>query len=84
MVRIVSVAELCFPHRQQVLIFHKLCSVVTPQLHGLIDAIHSAIDFSSHRRTRPVIKFGLDEKLDASKTDKFPIKNLDSYVFNSF
>lgn len=65
MVRIASVSELCAPYRQQVQIFDQLCNAVTPELHGLTDAIQSAIDFSSHIRTRPVIKFGLDERLDA-------------------
>lgn len=68
MVRIASVADMCAPYRQQVPIFNQLCNSVTPELHGLIDAIESAIDFSNHIRTRPVIKFGLDEKLDASET----------------
>lgn len=67
MVRIASVADICAPYRQQVRIFDRLCNSVTPELHGLIDAIESAIDFSNQIRTRPVIKFGLDEKLDASE-----------------
>lgn len=69
MVRIASVSELCAPYRRQVPIFDQLCNSVTPELHGLIDAVESAIDFSSHIRTRPVIKFGLDEKLDASEAN---------------
>lgn len=73
MLRIASVSELCYPHRHLVSIFDEMCNAVAPELHGLIDAIHNAIDFSSHRRTRPVIKFGLDEELDASKSRRFLI-----------
>lgn len=79
MLRIASVSELCSTHRHLVAIFDQMCNAVTPELHGLIDAIHNAIDFSSHRRTRPVIKFGLDEDLDASKPTK--ILNLQIYAF---
>lgn len=70
--RIVKVSETCSPYRQQVPIFDQLCKSVTPELHGLIDAIESALDFSSQMRTRPIIKFGLDEKLDASEADCLP------------
>lgn len=71
MVRIVSISELCTQYSQQVAIFDQLYNAVTPELRGLIDAIESAIDFSNHIRTRPIIKFGLDEKLDASRIDSF-------------
>lgn len=66
MLRIASVAELCSPYQHSVPVFNQLCEVITPELHGLIEAIHNALDFSSHIRTRPIIKFGLDEELDAS------------------
>lgn len=66
--RVARVSELCTPYRHHVAIFNQLCNAITPELLGLTDGIQSAVDFASSRRTRPVIKFGLDESLDASKS----------------
>lgn len=52
--------------------------MIPNELYHLQSGINSALDFApKHRRTRPVIKFGLDEELDASKLDTF-------YLFFNF
>lgn len=66
MVHIISASDICSAHRHEVPLFNQLYNAVTPELYGLVDAINDAIDFTNRKRTRPVIKFGLDENLDAS------------------
>lgn len=45
-----------------------LSTKITSNLYGLEKSINLALDFSeTSKRKRPVIKFGLDSHLDASK-----------------
>lgn len=46
----------------------ELQSTVSPELLGLEHSIENCLDFNAgERRGRPIIRFGLDENLDASK-----------------
>lgn len=43
------------------------------ELIGLENSINNAIDFSENKTSgRPIIKFGLDENLDASTSENTP------------
>lgn len=60
--------ELCGPYRASSELLQLLDTSITTELYNLQHFINSALDFSSRvKRNRPVIKFGLDGELDASK-----------------
>lgn len=68
MYHMINIHEFCTKYSTKVSIFRELEELVTPELHGLVETINSALDFSNtEKRSRPVIKFGLDCDLDASK-----------------
>ncbi|KRT79766.1 hypothetical protein AMK59_7386, partial [Oryctes borbonicus] len=56
------------PHRTSVFLLSDLDAVITTNLYALESCIRDSIDFSCQlRKYRPVIKFGVDEELDAKK-----------------
>lgn len=68
MYHIINIHEFCSKFENEVKLFREFGASVTPELYGLVDAINSAIDFENTVKlhTRPVIKYGLDQELDAS------------------
>lgn len=68
MYHIINIHEFCSKYENELQLFKEFGESITPELYGLVDAINSAIDFENSKkiRTRPVIKFGLDQELDAS------------------
>lgn len=61
----------------------ELQNTVSPDLLGLEHSIENGLDFNAgEKRGRPIVRFGLDENLDASKYSK--LSSLLTYCEVSF
>ncbi|KAF5279974.1 hypothetical protein FQR65_LT15112 [Abscondita terminalis] len=68
---ILHVHELSLPYEQTSPLLSSLNAEITPKLYELQYFIYHALDFSqSNKENRPVIKFGLDDELDAKELKK--------------
>ncbi|XP_068897033.1 mutS protein homolog 5-like isoform X2 [Tenebrio molitor] len=64
----VFIRELSTPYRDACEMLREFYNSITMELIGLENSINNAIDFSENKTSgRPIIKFGLDENLDAKK-----------------
>ncbi|XP_060528669.1 mutS protein homolog 5-like isoform X2 [Cylas formicarius] len=62
----ICINEISSPYRGRSPLLAELNDAVTENLMGLRDSIYNALDFrAGSKRDRPVLKFGLDENLDA-------------------
>lgn len=65
---VILINELSSPLRNKSELLTDLNSAITSELIGLHQSIQSALDFSTKIKAgRPIIKFGIDCDLDASK-----------------
>lgn len=63
----IVINDISAPYKGFLAILNELSNTVTQDLIGLGNAIENALDFRDRsRNSRPTIRFGLDEELDAS------------------
>ncbi|CAH1118956.1 unnamed protein product [Phaedon cochleariae] len=64
----IFISDLCAPYKDQSCLLMDLSKAISQELLGLEQSIENGIDFTvSQKRGRPIIRFGLDEVLDAKK-----------------
>ncbi|KAJ8952800.1 hypothetical protein NQ318_008117 [Aromia moschata] len=64
----IFINDLCFPYMKKSKILRDLHNAISPHLLGLEHSVDKAIDLNCDRKQgRPVIRFGLDEHLDAKR-----------------
>ncbi|KAJ8986006.1 hypothetical protein NQ317_013890 [Molorchus minor] len=64
----IFINDLCGPYREKSVLIKELQNAISPDLLGLEHSIANGLDFNAGQKWgRPVIRFGLDENLDAKK-----------------
>lgn len=66
----IVINDLSTPFKEESSILIELNNAITSELIGLGNSIENGLDFeASKSRGRPIIRFGLDEELDASNAN---------------